>query len=140
MVNFWDTSAVVPLLVREADTGAREAQLKELSGVITWWATRLECVSALCRREREGLLSVAALKAAFLRLESLDAQWMVVSPSEVILPRAERLLRVHSLRAADAMQLAAALLATREETQGSCFFTADKKLAVAATKEGFTVL
>lgn len=140
MVNFWDTSAIVPLLVREADTAAREAQLREVSGMVTWWATRVECVSAICRREREGLLSGAAVNAALRRLESFCNQWRVVSPSEAILPRAERLLRVHSLRAADALQLAAALLATREETQNSRFFTADKNLAAAAGKEGFVVL
>jgi hypothetical protein len=140
MVNFWDTSAIVPLLVREADTVAREEQFRGVSGMVTWWATRVECVSALCRREREGRLSVAAVHAAFRRLELFGDQWAVVSPSEVMLPRAERLLRVHPLRAADAMQLAAALLATRENTKNSCFFTADKSLADAARKEGFTVL
>ena len=139
MVNFWDTSAVVPLLVREADSGVREAQLKEVSGVVTWWATRVECVSAICRRQREGLLSVAASDAAFRRLDSLSDQWKVVAPSEIILLRAERLLRVHPLCAADALQLAASLLATREDPQNSCFFTADKTLAAAADKEGFSV-
>ena len=139
MVNFWDTSAVVPLLVREGGTDVREAQLKEASGVVAWWATRVECVSALCRREREGALSALAVHAALQRLELLAEQWMIVLPSEVILPRAERLLRVHPLRAADAIQLAAALLATKEETQNSRFFTADKQLAEAARKEGFTV-
>jgi predicted nucleic acid-binding protein len=139
MVNFWDTSAIVPLLVLEADTKVREAQLKEVSGVVTWWATRIECVSAICRRKREGLLSAAAADAAFRRLDSLADQWMVVSPSEIILLRAERLLKVHPLRAADALQLAAALLATREETHDSCFFTADKALSTAADKEGFSV-
>jgi hypothetical protein len=52
-----------------------------------------------------------------VRLDALDRQWLVVSPSQVILSRAERLLRIHPLRAADAMQLAAALLATREEPE-----------------------
>ena len=140
MVNFWDTSAVVPLLVREAGTDLREAQLREATGVVAWWGTRVECVSALCRREREGDLSDTAVITAFQRLDLLAEQWMIVAPSDLILPRAERLLRVHPLRAADATQLAAALLATREETLNSRFFTADHQLAAAARKEGFQVL
>jgi predicted nucleic acid-binding protein len=139
VVNFWDTSAVVPLLLREADTAARESQLREVTNMVTWWGTRVECVSALCRREREGHLPAGAFDAAWDRLEALDSQWMVVSPSEAMLPRTERLLRVHPLRAADAMQLAAALLAVREDTKNSCFFTSDKQLAEAARKEGFSV-
>ena len=138
-MNFWDTSAIVPLLVREPDTPVRESQLKRMTGVVTWWATRLECVSALCRREREGHLSAEAFQAAMARLGALAGQWHVVSPSQLILPRAERLLKIHSLRAADAMQLAAALLAAREEPEGSTFHTADVRLAVAAGKEGFSV-
>jgi len=129
-----------PLLVREADTPAREAQLKTMAGIIVWWATRVECVSALCRREREGHLSPEAIQAAMARLNALDRQWLVVSPSQVILSRAERLLKIHPLRAADAMQLAAALLATREEPENSTFHTADARLALAAGKEGFTTL
>lgn len=139
-MNFWDTSAIVPLLVREADTAARESQFKKVAGVIVWWTTRVECVSALYRREREGRLSPEAIRAAMARLGALDRQWLVVSPSQVILSRAERLLKIHPLRAADALQLAAALLATREEPEYSTFHTADARLALAAEKEGFTVL
>ena len=139
-MNFWDTSAIVPLLVREADTTLREGQLKSADGVTVWWATRVECVSALCRRERESALPSAAFQSAMARLEAIRLQWLVVSPSKVILSRAERLLRIHPLRAADAMQLAAALLAVREEPDGASFHTADTQLAAAAEKENFTIL
>lgn len=139
-MNFWDTSAIVPLLVREADTDVRESQLKQVLEIITWWGTHVECVSALCRREREGVLSSEAIQAAMVRLNELNLQWLIVSPSQVILSRAERLLKVHPLRAADAMQLAAALLAVREEPEDSTFYTADDRLAQAAQKEGFIVL
>lgn len=136
-MNFRDTSAIVPLLVRETDTVLREGRLKKSDGVITWWATRIECVSALCRREREGDLSRQAIRAAMTRLEAIAEQWLLVSPSDVVLLRAERLLRVHSLRAADAMQLAAALIASGEDPQGCSFPVANLRLAQAAEKEGF---
>lgn len=140
MVNFWDTSAIVPLLVREDATAKREAQLGASQGAVVWWATRLECVSALCRRHREGILTSNAFRAASARLNALGLQWMVVSPSNLLLSRAERLLRVHPLRAADAMQLAAALVAVQEEPDGSFFHTADTHLAAAAEKEHFNIL
>lgn len=139
-MNFWDTSAIVPLLVQEADTATREEQLRKVSEVVTWWGTRVECVSALCRRERENALSPQAVQAAMARLEALDRQWLVVTPSPVILLRAERLLRLHPLRAADALQLAASLLASGEEPHNCTFHTADSQLAQAARTEGFTVL
>lgn len=139
-MNFWDTSAIVPLLVREADTPVREAQIKETDGIVVWWSTRVECVSALCRRKREGHLSQAAIQAAMTRLRALDQRWMVVSPSQAILSRTERLLKLHPLRAADSLQLAAALLATREDPENCTFHTADTRLAHAAEQEGFTVI
>lgn len=139
-MNYWDTSAIVPLLVREADTVKREAELRTVPGVVTWWGTRVECVSALCRRERENALSPHAAQAAMARLEALDRQWLVVTPSQVVLLRAERLLRLHPLRAADALQLAAALLASGEEPQGCTFHTSDSTLSLAARTEGFTVI
>lgn len=138
-MNYWDTSALVPLLIHEADTEKREQQLIASEGLVTWWGTRLECVSALARREREGVLPPATLDAAMKRLESLAKLWMIVPPTRLVPQRAERLLRLHPLRAADALQLAAALIASRENPAGSCFHSADTRLADAASREGFTL-
>lgn len=105
MVNYWDTSALVPLFVREPDTDLRERQLVSLPGLVAWWGSRLECISKLCRREREGHLDTVAFDTARRRLEALSRQWIEVPPSNVVRLRAERLLRNHSLRAADSLQL-----------------------------------
>ena len=51
--------------------------------------------------------------------------------------RAIRLLRVHPLRAADAFQLAAALVAFRAQPQDAIFLTGDERLRLAAEREGF---
>ena len=59
---------------------------------------------------------------------------------ELVKQRAERWLRVHSLRAADALQSGAALLATQEQPQGIDFVNDDQNLAAAAHKEGFAIL
>lgn len=139
MVAYWDTSAVVPLLVREADTPLREKQFGALKGMVTWWATRLECLSALSRRQLEGVLTPDAVETARRRLTVLFEQWQEVLPSDVVRSRAERLLRIHPLRAADALQLAAALLAANERPEGTGFYCADGRLNDAAAKEGFQV-
>lgn len=139
MVSYWDTSAVVALLVREPDTRAREAELRSISQMVTWWGTILEARSALERRKREGALSGKQFDHATDRLNALRSQWTVVRPSDAILARAERLLRLHPLRASDALQLAAALLACAEAPENHRFHCADLRLCEAARKEGFLV-
>jgi len=74
------------------------------------------------------------------RLHDLREDWNEVEALELVKQRAERLLRVHHLRAADALQLGAALLATQEQPQGIGFVSYDQNLAAAAHKEGFAVL
>ncbi|MFZ1888102.1 MAG: hypothetical protein WAU33_08715 [Candidatus Binataceae bacterium] len=49
-------------------------------------------------------------------------------------------MRSHPLRAADALQLGAAIVAAEEEPMSLEFVTLDRKLADAAAKEGFRVL
>ena len=139
MVSYWDTSALVPVLVQEADTALREKELSSIAGLVTWWGSRLECLSALCRREREGYLDANAFLKARRRLEVMGRQWIEVPPSNSVRARAERLLRIHPLRAADSLQLASALLAVNESTEGVGFYCADARLSEAASREGFDV-
>lgn len=51
-----------------------------------------------------------------------------------------RLLRIHELRAADALQLAAALVLAVFDPKTLPFVTLDACLATAAEREGFAVL
>ncbi|MEO8602147.1 MAG: hypothetical protein ABI629_06195 [bacterium] len=102
-----------------------------------WWATRVECISALTRRHREGRLTTVAEQQARRRVAALAAAWSEVSPSEPLRQRAERLLGVHSLRAADAFRLAAALLCSRGDTSSHAIVSFDERLREAARREGF---
>jgi len=138
-MNFWDSSAVIPLLVAEAETKAREHQFSRCEAVTVWWGTRVECVSALRRRLRDRALDQIGYERAARRLDVLSAGWQEVAPHEKIRARAERLLTAHALRAADALQLSAALVACSERTVGSRFYTADRRLAEAAAREGFAL-
>jgi predicted nucleic acid-binding protein len=139
-VKFWDTSAIVPLCVMEPVT-PRVRQLAEADpALVVWWATRTECVSALARRRRDGQLSAAVEQRARRVLAALAAEWSEVLPSEPLRQRGERLLAVHPLRAADAFQLAAALLWSRGGTASHTVVSFDDRLREAARREGFEVL
>ncbi|MEX2578111.1 MAG: PIN domain-containing protein [Verrucomicrobiales bacterium] len=138
-MRFWDSSAVTPLLVDESDSDRREASLREDADMLIWYGTPAELESALNRRKRDGSLAAADEASARQRLERLDASWLEVQPTVNVRDRAVRLLRVHTLRAADAFQLAAALIACAEQTRGFAFHTNDARLREAAAAEGFRV-
>ena len=138
-MTFWDTSALVPLLVVEPSTPVREKQLQADPAMLVWWGTSVECASALQRLVREGALRAEEERAATARLRHLEQHWAEVEPTQTVRTQAERLLRLHPLRAADALQLAAALVACQHEPATLPFRTADERLAAAARREGFSV-
>ena len=138
-MRFWDSSAVIPLLVQEEQTSRRKAQLRDDPRMTVWWACRLECSSALNRLRRDGSLDEDGLVRALGAMEILADSWYEVLPTGELRARAMRLLRVHPLRAADSQQLSAALIATSENPSMLPFLTADERLLEAAQKEGFAV-
>lgn len=139
-MRFWDASAVVPLLVSEEPTSAVRSLLVEDPQIAIWALTPLELLSALWRRRRLGEIEVRAQTSAEGTLLELEAAWSIVADVAQVDRRARRLLAVHPLRAADAAQLAAALLACDERPERLPFVTLDERLAEAARREGFAVL
>jgi uncharacterized protein len=138
-MRFWDSSAIVPLLVREEGTGRLLRLLRRDAEMLVWWSSGVECVSALCRLEREGQLSRSAMTSALGRLDELAASWIEIEPGQSIRETARRLLRVHALRAADALQLAAAILASEGQPSTLPLVCLDPRLSEAADREGFTL-
>lgn len=104
-----------------------------------WWGTEIECVSAVARLEREDALADKAMIAALERLDLLVEAWNEVQPVAAVRGTARRLLRVHQLRAADALQLAAAVVAAEGVPASLDLVTLDERLAAAARREGFVV-
>ena len=139
-MRFWDSSALVPLCVDEPSTDAMVELMVEDTAVAVWWATPVECASALARLERDGDLDAAGARRAFDRLDRLAAAWFHVEPTDEIREVARRLLRVHPLRAADALQLAAAFVAAERRPPTLTVVTLDERLASAGSKEGFPVV
>jgi hypothetical protein len=105
-----------------------------------WFLTAVEIVSAIARKRREGALSEEQRQVARERLQALEVAWTEMDPAAAVRARARRLLEVHALRAANALQLAAALVLCEERTDGALFVTLDAALGEAAAREGFSVL
>ena len=139
-MNFWDTSAIVPLCVQEPTSALVRDVLIEDEGIVVWWGTRTECISALVRQVREGNLTPLDERNARHVLYTLTQSWAEVLPSEALRSTAERLVALHPLRAADALQLAAALLWCQGITTRRGFVTFDRRLREAGYQEGFSVL
>lgn len=135
---FWDSSAIVPLLVDEPPRDALLDLLHRDSGVIVWWGTLVECASAIARREREGALGAAA--EALERLRAIAAEWHEVLATDTVRSAAQRMLRVHPLRAGDSLQLAAAFVAAEHDPPSLELVSLDDRLVAAAGREGFRVL
>ncbi len=138
-MRFWDSSAVIPLTVTEASTDGILATAEQDPVMCVWWATEVECVSALARLERDGALTDTGMRGALERLDLLAESWNEVQPVAAVRTAARRLLRVHALRAADALQLAAAVVAAEGQPASLEVVTLDERLAAAARREGFTV-
>jgi hypothetical protein len=138
-LRFWDSSAIVPLLVDERRRTALLGMLERDRGMYVWWASPLECTSAIARREREGDLDAQGATAALERLRALAASWNEVAPTDSVRTTAARLLRVHPLRSADALQLAAAVVVSAGQSADLPFLSLDERLNDAASREGFPV-
>jgi predicted nucleic acid-binding protein len=138
-LRFWDSSALVPLLVAEPTSPRAEELYNTDPEVLVWWGTEVECAGAIAWRERAGG-PVDALRRALARLDDIAARWQEVAPVVRVHETARRAVRVHDLRAADAFQLAAALSAADGRPDSLEFVTLDTRLADAAHREGFPVL
>jgi len=135
---FWDTSALIPLCVNQKQTKTART-LYTGYGIVVWWATPVEITSGLIRLKRMNEISHDQFLAGKRRGISLAQIWDSVSPSATILARAHSLLELYPLRAADALQLAAALDYFESSPKGNIFITADQRLADAASQCGFSV-
>lgn len=134
---FWDTSAIIPLLVREPRSAQVRKLAKQDETLVAWWGTPVECLSALARREREASLSAQDVDDARRVLGVLRQAWVEVLPTDEVRAHAARLLRRHPLRAADALQLGAAMTWAQGHTDGHHIATLDERLAAASRGEGF---
>lgn len=138
-MRFWDSSAIIPLLVSQPATRVVGPLIEEVGDAAYWWGTPVECASAMARLRCEGGLSAEEEAEVHALAEELLNACVEVQPSDRIRGTAARLVRTHPLRAADALHLAAAL-EWAGTPQGHVLVTLDERMAEAARLEGFRVL
>ena len=138
-MKFWDSSAVIPVLVMEPMTRIVGEILAEDRHMHVWWATEVECVSTLARLERERV-APSTIEAALDRLAALREDWSEIAAGTGVRDTAKRLLRVHALRTADSLQLAAATMLADGDRASVTVVSLDDRLRDAARREGFPLL
>jgi len=137
-IAFWDASALVPLLVVQSST--RQAFTFESKyRIAVWWATHVEIVSALSQLLRLKGITPDEFAHAKVQAEGLANLWDVIVPTASVALGARILLERYPLRAADALQLAAALAWCEGKSSGKVFLTFDRRLSEAAAQVGFTL-
>jgi predicted nucleic acid-binding protein len=135
-VRYWDASVLVPLCTYELST-PRLRQLARAGPIVTWCLSYVEIASAIERCAREKQLTPAARTRALDNLARLAAAWVEVTAVAAVRTEASALLARHALRAADALQLGAARVASGSSPHGHSFVCADERLRAAAAREGF---
>jgi hypothetical protein len=131
---------VVPLIVGQAASPEADRWFAADGVLAMWTLTPVEILSAIRRLRREGALGDREVRAAEVRTDELVRTSHVVVDVEAVKMGARRLLRIHPLRAADALQLAAALEWAAGDPTGRIVHTLDGRLALAAHAEGFDVI
>ena len=137
---FWDASALIPLCIDEPSSKTLRSMARKEGAIVVWWGTLIECLSAFSRLRRENILDLSTENQVRRLLKKLATVWTEIQPSEEIRQIAGRLLLAHPLRAADSLQLAAALIWADKNPQEHLFVCLDKRLRDAAQREGFALM
>jgi predicted nucleic acid-binding protein len=139
-MKFWDSSAIIPLCLEEPKSRFVHDIAKMDGAIAVWWGSIVECYSAFGRLRRDGFLNPEEDAELLSILNELAAVWTEIKPSDEVRDITRRLLQNHSLRAADSLQLAAAIVWADKTPKGHQFVCLDDRLRDAALKEGFAVL
>ena len=139
-MRFWDSSALVPLIVGQSASSMADQWLAEDGQIAVWTLTAVELASAVMRLMREGAMTDAEANQAETRIDELLRSTHVVVDVEAVKSQSRRVLRLHPLRAADAMQLGAAWEWATGRPASRVFHSLDRRLALAARREGFRVI
>jgi predicted nucleic acid-binding protein len=115
----------------------RAIGLYKIHDVVVWWSTPVELASALARLVHMQQLEASDYAKGRRLAQTLADSWSVIQPSDALRASAAQLVERFDLRAADALQLAAAVQWCEHAPQGRVFLTADQELREAALLSGF---
>jgi predicted nucleic acid-binding protein len=131
---------LIPLVVDEPATEGMRRTIGGDPEVVVWSLTSVELLSTLGRLSRLSPELTDLLPSVRLDVMRLFQACTSVTHVDEVRRRAERLVGVHPLTAADALQLGAALVASGDRPETLDFVTLDAVLARAAKIEGFPVI
>jgi hypothetical protein len=104
-----------------------------------WWRSLVEVHSEIARLHRLGRLTAAEKQKALAQLGLLNRSWREVLPGDHVRNLATCLLDPHDLRAADSLQLAAAMTWCQQRPARRDFLCRDERFSKAAGAVGFSV-
>lgn len=131
---------MIPLIFEEMASATVGDLLRRDDDAAVWWGTWAECAIAISRLRREGRLEDEAEEETRVALDQLAEDWSEVRPTEEVRLLASLISKDHPLKAADTLQLAAALRWCGGDTRGRSFVCLDERLRRTAQDEGFDVL
>lgn len=137
MTLYLDTSVLVKIYIREADSDDIAAAVADAGVVATSLLAYPEACAAFERRRREKSISPGALKAARQAFEADWSSWIAVGIDTDLARHSARLAEKHGLRAADALHLASferILMAAEDDDVR--FLCTDDRLSKAARTLG----
>ena len=140
---FFDSSALAKRYIQEQGTAAVLVLFEKAGRLVISRLAIVEVTSALVRRQRAGEMSARQFEVVFSALSAdLRQRFEVVDLGGPVTTRAVDLVRAHALRAADALQLACALIGRGERKEDSefTFVSTDRELNAAAELEGLSIL
>ncbi len=136
MIAYFDTSAVMPLIINEATTELCTRVWNDSSRVVSVRLLYAEARAAFARAERMSRVTRNQLAAAVGELDSVIAKVDHIEVTADLAQRAGELAQAYGLRCYDAVHLAAA----QSVADGDLVFvTGDVDLAAAATALGIPV-
>jgi uncharacterized protein len=136
VIAYFDTSAVVPLLVAEPGSARAASLWAGADRVVSVRLMYPETRAALAQAARRGRLTARQLRDAVTGFDSLFEEIDIVEVDDALARRAGELAEVRQLRGYDAVHLAAA---DRVHDPSVVVVAGDGALLDAATAEGMTV-
>jgi len=136
LIAYFDTSALVPLLIDEPGSGVAVQMWDEAERIIAIPLLYAEGRAALAQAQRMGRISRRQLRAAVDELDEVFSQIDVVGIDEPLVRRAGELAETHGLRRYDAVHLAAA---QRAADRDLVVVAGDRALLTAAAAVGLAV-
>ena len=131
---------MLPLFSEEEFSELVTGLLEEDPDIVVWWGTWIECSVAISRLGREDKLTEAGEEESRAALDELSTDWLETEPAKGLRLLAMLVSKAHPLKAADCLQLAAALRWCEGNTANTNFVCLDNRLRRAAKVEGFQML